>query len=112
MPVSGGFVVLDRPGVYQLEPGGGTIVVNIAPEEASFASLPEGKLDALGVPLNGSSGAAASGVSGAGGPATLALGELEAKQGGWRFVLATVLGLLVLETVWAARITQRGKELA
>jgi hypothetical protein len=111
MPVSGGFVELDRPGVYQLEPGGGTVVVNIAPEEASFASLPDGKLDALGVPVNRSPGAAVSGVSAVPGSETLAPVDLEAKQGGWRFVLATVLALLAVETVWAARITQRGKGL-
>jgi hypothetical protein len=39
----------------------------------------------------------------------LALGELESRQGAWRFVLAAVLGLLVVETLWAARITQTRK---
>ena len=106
---AGGFVVLDRPGVYQTDTGGGMIVVNIAPEEATFARLPEGKLEAMGVPVNRQAGAANVGVLAAGAGGNLAMNELEARQGGWRFVLASVLCLLVFETVWAGRITQRRK---
>ena len=112
VPVSGGAVVLDQPGVYPIEPGGGIVVVNIAPEEASPASLPEGKLEALGVPVNKQTGSGQAGVSRLGSSEALALGELESRQGAWRFVLAAVLGLLVVETLWAARITQKRKGIA
>jgi len=109
VPVSGAAVVLDQPGVYTIEPEGGLVVVNIAPEEASLASLPEGKLKALGVPLSTQNGVEQAGASNLASSEALALGELESRQGAWRFVLAAVLGLLVVETVWAARITQKRK---
>ncbi len=112
VPVSGGAVVLDQPGVYPIEPGGGIVVVNIAPEEASAASLPEGKLEALGVPVNKQAVSEKPGASGLVSAEALALGELESRQGAWRFVLAAVLGLLVVETLWAARITQKRKGIA
>jgi hypothetical protein len=109
VPVSGGAVVLEQPGVYAIEPGGGLVVVNLAPEEASQASLPEGKLEALGVPVHKQTGSGQTGASGLVSSETLALGELESRQGAWRFVLAAVLGLLAVETFWAARITQQRK---
>lgn len=110
--VAGGSVVLDRPGVYQIEPGGGTLVVNVAPEEATFAALPEGKLEALGVPVNRQSDPSVDLGDVKGASESLALAELESRQGLWRFVLGAVLGLLVLETIWAATITQRRKGIA
>jgi hypothetical protein len=106
--VSGGSVVLPFPGVYQIEPAGGTIVVNLSPDEAAFGTLPEGKLEALSVPLDRQAAPVSDG-EGAGTPESLGLRELESKQGAWRFLLAAVLGVLVLETVWAATITQRRK---
>jgi hypothetical protein len=83
-------------------------VVNLSPDEATFATLPEGKLEALGVPVNRLP-ESVSDRKGAGAVESLALGELESRQGAWRFLLAAVLGVLVLETVWAATITQRRK---
>jgi hypothetical protein len=109
VPVSGGAVVLEQPGVYPIEPGGGLVVVNLAPEEASYASLPEGKLEALGVPVNAKSRSAPTAAAGSDSAEALALSELESRQGGWRFVLGAVLALLVVETFWAARITQQRK---
>jgi hypothetical protein len=110
--VSNGAVVLEQPGVYPIEPGGGLIVVNLSPEETSIASLPAGKLEALGVPVE--KRGEPDGALGAGLVSTesLAPGALESRQGGWRVVLAAVLGLLVVETLWAARITQKRKGIA
>ena len=107
--VAGGAVVLEQPGVYAIEPGGGMVVVNLAPEEASLASLSEDKLEALGVPVHKQTASGATGATGLVAAEALALGELESRQGAWRFVLAAVLALLVVETFWAARITQQRK---
>jgi hypothetical protein len=87
-------------------------VVNVAPEEATFAALPEGKLEALGVPVNRQSDPSGDLGDVKGASESLALAELESRQGLWRFVLGAVLGLLVLETIWAATITQRRKGIA
>jgi hypothetical protein len=112
LAVAGGSVVPDQPGVYQIEPGGGMLVVNVAPEEATFAAIPDGKLEALGVPVNRQASPSAAAGDGTDGKGSLALSELESRQGAWRFVLGAVLGVLVLETIWAATITQRRKGIA
>jgi hypothetical protein len=112
VPVSNGAVVLEQPGVYPIEPGGGLVVVNVAPEETSTASLPTGKLEALGVPVEKRGEPDGSLGTGLVSSESLGLGALESRQGGWRSVLAAVLGLLVVETLGAARLTQKRKGIA
>jgi hypothetical protein len=87
-------------------------VINVAPEETSTASLLAGKLEALGVPVEKRGEPDGSLGRGLVSSESLGLVALESRQGGWRFVLAAVLGLLVVETLWAARLTQKRKGIA
>lgn len=95
----------DAPGVYSIEPGGGVLVVNLARSESKFAPVDPSKLQALGVPLlpqerSDSTEGAPDGSTGV----PLAQ-EIESRQGVWRWLLAAVLGLLALETLWAGRLS-------
>jgi hypothetical protein len=108
-----GRIVLEVPGVYSVEPGGGVIVVNLAREECALAPLAPEKLAALGVPWaeevkgEGQSGEKAAQES----PATLLAQELEARQGVWRWVLVGVIILLGIETFWAGRLSKNRRAL-
>lgn len=109
-----GRVVLENPGVYVLEPGGGVVVVNVAREENNTVPLAAGKLAALGVPLieGGSSGVSAANAS-AGADASVALlaQDLEARQSVWRWVLIGVIFLLGIETFWSGRLSKNRRAL-
>jgi hypothetical protein len=110
-PAKGGRVALDLPGVFTLEPSGGVAVVNVAREEGRLAALPPEKLKDLGVPMTrlqvdvrqfGSDNSPSAGV--------LLAEEIEAQQGGWRWLLGVVVALLTLETWWAARLSSASKQ--
>jgi hypothetical protein len=104
-----GRVILEVPGVYVMEPGGGVVVVNMAREESVVAPLPLERLSALGVPVATESIGLSEGESKAPWDASAALlaQELEARQGLWRWVLIGVMVLLGIETVWAGRLSQK-----
>jgi hypothetical protein len=104
-----GRVILEVPGVYVMEPGGGVVVVNMAREESVVAPLPLERLSALGVPVATESIGLSKGESKAPWDASAALlaQELEARQGLWRWVLIGVMVLLGIETVWAGRLSQK-----
>jgi hypothetical protein len=96
----------EAPGVYTVEPDGGVIVVNLARSESQFAPLDPAKLKALGVPMHSEdspeSNPAADRVPGAAIPQEQ---ELESRQGVWRWLLAATLAVLLLETIWAGRVS-------
>jgi len=107
LPVSAGRVVIDQPGVYQMEPTGGVVVVNVAREEGRVEPVSMEALAAMGVPgVSVAPDAEVPSEAGGRPQEILAVRELEARQGGWRFVLGAVLALLVVETLWAARVTR------
>lgn len=109
-PRGEGRTVLDVPGVYAIEPGGGIVVVNVSGVESRLAPLPAEKFESLGVPVH--KDAALGGVvplQAARNSLVLVAAEIEARQGGWRWLLAAVLVLLGVETWWAARLPSREK---
>ena len=103
-------VRVDEPGVYWMEPGGGGVVVNVAPEEKRSGFMEVEKLRVMGVPLERSVenelGRAGSEWRSA---AAQRLEEVESRQGGWRKVLWAVVILVGLETFWAARLSRKAE---
>lgn len=101
---------LDVPGVYSMEPQGGVVVINVASDESRLAPLPAEKFESLGLPLLRPSADEVQ-LSDATKPqaAVLVAAEIEARQGGWRWLLGAVLVLLTIETWWAARLSSSSK---
>jgi len=101
---------LEVPGVYAMEPQGGIVVINVASDESRLVPLPVEKFESLGVPLLKPSAAEVQ-MPDASTPqaAVLGAGEIEARQGGWRWLLGGVLVLLTIETWWAARLSSPTK---
>lgn len=97
-----------RPGLYQVDTTGGTLVVaaNVDPAESHTAPLPLESLEALGVQLArpGVDAAAALAATQAN-ERLLKVAEVEQRQRWWMWILAAVLVLLVVETVIAARVS-------
>ena len=107
---TGARATLDMPGVFVIEPSGGVAVVNVAREEGRLAALSPEKLKNLGVPMAKPN--MEERQSGGGSPPSAELllaAEIEAQQGGWRWLLGAVLALLTLETWWAARLSSASK---
>ena len=110
LPAVGPRGTVDQPGVFALEPSGGIAVVNVAREEGRLAALPPEKLKDLGVPIAKPNGEGRQRASGSPLSAEVLLSEeIEAQQGGWRWLLGVVLVLLTLETWWAARLSSVSK---
>ncbi len=104
--VSDGRFRPDAPGVYTIEPSGGVLVVNLARAESQFTPMDPHKLTALGVPLLPEESSALSSAAGTvRGEAVPLAQELESRQGIWRWLLAAMLAVLLLETLWAGRIS-------
>jgi hypothetical protein len=104
--VSDGRFRADAPGVYTIEPDGGVLVVNLARAESQFTPMDPHKLTALGVPLLPEESPALSSAAGTvRGEAVPFAQELESRQGIWRWLLAAMLAVLLLETLWAGRIS-------
>lgn len=101
---TGEFTAVSQPGRYRItgvEPEE-VIAVNLAPDESRTAPMPLEELEAAGLKL--STSAARPSVSTT--PEQLRqqqLAELEERQQLWRWILLGALGLLILETVLAAR---------
>jgi hypothetical protein len=97
------FSATDQPGIYAVTPGTLRFVVNLAPEESRLAPLPPERFTSLGVPLR----------TGRESPAELAkregqaqATEIENQQKLWRWLLVAALGLLLLETVFAGKLSR------
>jgi len=92
----------DQPGIYFVTPGTQRFVVNLAPEESRVAPLPPERFASLGVPLRAPLEPAETAARG-GRQAQAA--EIEARQKLWRWLLLGVVGLLLLETLFARKLS-------
>ncbi len=97
------FSATDQPGIYALTPGTQRFVVNLTADESRLAPLPNERLISLGVPLR----------TGHESPAEIAkregqaqAAEVEQQQKLWRWLLVAALGLLLLETLFAGKLSR------
>ena len=103
LSVEDGGVKVESPGVYEVVPGGGVVVVNTAPEESRFSALAPGIFDSLGVPLvprvegHGSDRAEV---------AEVRLEVIEGRQGVWRWGIGLALFLVLLETLMSGKLSR------
>ncbi len=98
------FSATDQPGIYTVTPGTLRFVVNLAPEESRVAPLTPARFTSLGVPLRDAAAAT---------PAQIALrdsraqaAEIENRQKLWRWLIVVALGVLLLETLIAGRLSR------
>jgi hypothetical protein len=98
------FSATDVPGIYGVTPGTLRFVVNLAADESRVAPLLPERFTSLGVPLH---------AAGAPTPAELALREsraeaveIEQRQKLWRWLIVIALGVLLLETLIAGRLSR------
>ena len=98
------FAGTDQPGIYAVTPGTRRFVVNLAPDESRTTPLPLARFAALGVPLP-SAATEAHPPS----PEQLAqrqAAELEGQQKLWRWLIIAALGVLLLETLIAGKLSR------
>ncbi len=100
----GKFSGTDQPGVYYVTPGTQRFVVNLTPDESRVAPLATDRFTALGVPLHDALAPT---------PAEIALREsqaeaieVEQRQKLWRWLIVVALGVLLLETLIAGRLSR------
>jgi len=96
------FLGTDQPGIYFATPGTQRFVVNLAPEESRLAPLPPERFASLGVPLSAPQETSEAASRGAG---KAQAAEIEARQKLWRWLLLGVIGLLLLETAFARKLS-------
>jgi hypothetical protein len=102
-----GRIRAEEPGLYRLQDGESearVVACNLPPDESRLDPLPPGSLAALGVAVE----AASDGESERPGPATadaerLRGGDLEGRQKLWKWLLAGLFTVLLVETWWANR---------
>jgi hypothetical protein len=92
----------DQPGVYTVSPINRRFVVNLPPEESRLAPLPADRFTALGVPLQLPQLDPQTAAKRA---ATAQAVELEGRQKVWRWLIATALGVVLLETLIAGKLS-------
>jgi hypothetical protein len=93
----------DKPGIFHIQPSAVRVAVNLSPDESRTAPLSPDHLASLGVPLHRD-------------PASVKVDpkriaevratELESRQKLWRWILATCLGVLLIETLLAGRLSR------
>ncbi len=94
----------DQPGIYAITPGTRRFVVNLAPDESRTAPLPLARFTALGVPLLTAASEAHPPT-----PQQLAQRqavEIEGQQKLWRWLIVAALGVLLLETLIAGKLSR------
>ena len=94
----------DQPGIYAVTPGTLRFVANLAPDESRTSPLPLARFTALGVPLP-------SAVVEAHPPTQQQLAqrqavEIEGQQKLWRWLIVVALGVLLLETLIAGKLSR------
>lgn len=97
------FAGTDEPGVYLATPGGRRFVVNLAPGESRVAPLTSERFSALGVPLARNAEGRAAQLAQA---EVQKFAAVEQRQKLWRWLLLVALGVLLLETVIAGRLSR------
>jgi hypothetical protein len=95
----------DVAGIYTVNPAGWRFAVNLAPEESRTAPLGVDQLLTLGVPLKQKPVISAAATVQQ--QARLQSAELEGRQKLWRWLIVAALGVLMIETWLAARVTNR-----
>jgi hypothetical protein len=104
-------LTIAQQGLYRIETTSGAVVVaaNIDPSESLTAPLALETLEATGVKISQSTTNAAAAAGAAQAQLTaqrlLKVAEIEGRQKSWVWILATVLVILVIETVIAGRAT-------
>ena len=94
----------DEPGIYAVTPGTLRFVVNLAPDESRTSPLPLARFAALGVPLPSAAVEAHPPT-----PQQLAQRqavEIEGQQKLWRWLIVAALGVLLLETLIAGKLSR------
>lgn len=104
VPVEAGaqFSDTDQPGVYTVSPANRRFVVNLAPDESRLTQLPLDRFSALGVPLQP---AQLDPQTAAKRAATAQAFEIEGRQKVWRWLIVTALGVLLIETLIAGKLS-------
>lgn len=97
------FAQTDQPGIYAVTPGTTRFVVNLAPDESRTSPLGTERFTALGVPLSREAATTAANEKR---EARAAAVELESQQKLWRWALLACLGVLLLETLIAGRLSR------
>lgn len=103
LPSGTKFTDTDQPGIYSVSPGTQRFVVNLAPDESRVAPFSTERLIALGVPLRTAHETAAE-VARREGQAQAV--ELESQQKLWRWLIVGALGVLLLETIFAGKLSR------
>ena len=94
----------DQPGIYTVSPGALRFVVNLAPEESRTTPLTIERFASLGVPVRRL--AQTSPVENAQREARAQAADLEARQKFWRWLIIGALGVLLLETLLAQKLSR------
>jgi hypothetical protein len=97
------FSATDQPGIYTVSPGTQRFVVNLAPDESRLAPFATERLTALGVPLRVTHETPAE-IARREGQAQAV--EIENQQKLWRWLLVAALGVLLLETLFAGKLSR------
>jgi Aerotolerance regulator N-terminal len=92
----------DQPGIYTVSPGNRRFVVNLVPEESRLTTLPLDRFMALGVPLQPPQ---LDPLTAAKRAAEAQAVDLEGRQKVWRWIIATALGVLLIETLIAGKLS-------
>ena len=97
------FTATDQPGVYTVTPGTLRFVVNLAPEESRTSPLTPDRFTALGIPLRPPAEAP---MQLAKREARAQAAEIENRQKLWRWLIVAALGVLLLETLIAGKLSR------
>jgi hypothetical protein len=102
-PAASAFTATDEPGIYTVAPIGLRFAVNLPPEESRTSPIPRDRFETLGVPLKREELP----------PALIAQQqalaqaiEVENQQKLWRWLIAACLGVLLLETFIAWKLSR------
>jgi len=97
------FTGTDQPGIYAITPGTQRFVVNLPPDESRLAPFSTERLLALGVPLRTAHETPAETARREGQAQAV---EIENQQKLWRWLIVAALGVLLLETLFAGKLSR------
>ena len=105
VPVTGAkFSGTSEPGIYTVNPGATPFVVNLAPDESRVTPWPPERFTSLGVPIRKMIAHAPAML--AHDPARARAADLASRHKVWRWMIVAVLGVLLLETIFAGRVSR------
>ncbi len=97
------FGATEEPGIYYVTPGTLRFVVNLAPDESRLTPVTPDRLQSLGVPLRKEHESAAETAKREGQAQAT---EIENQQKLWRWLIGAALLVLLLETLFAGRLSR------